>query len=236
VHGSVVGIEVVAGQSVAAGQPLVLIESMKMEVPIEAPASGRVLALHAAVGDVVEHDQPLVELELGAASVEAVVAPAPELDVPRADLSFVLERQAQTRDAARPDAIAKRHAAGGRSARENVADLVDAGSFVEYGALAVAAQRTRRTLDDLQRNTPADGLVTGIGSVNGRRCAVMAYDYTVLAGTQGVFNHLKSDRLLELAERMGLPVVLFAEGGGGRPGDVDWPIVAGLDCTTFARW
>jgi len=236
VHGSVIGIEVVAGQAVAAGQTLLLIESMKMELPVEAPAAGRVLALRVAVGDVVELEQLLIELALGAVAAPAAEATAPDLDRPRADLRHVIERHAQTQDAARPEAIAKRHAQGLRSARENVADLVDGGSFVEYGALAVAAQRSRRSLDDLQAHTPADGLITGIGSVSGRRCAVMAYDYTVLAGTQGVFNHKKSDRLLELAERLRLPVVLFAEGGGGRPGDVDWPIVAGLDCTTFARW
>jgi acetyl-CoA carboxylase carboxyltransferase component len=127
--------------------------------------------------------------------------------------------------------------------RENLDDLLDPGSFTEYGAMAVAAQRSRRPLAELIAQTPADGLITGIGTVNSgtvgperSRCAVMAYDYTVLAGTQGVFNHKKSDRLLELAGRLSLPVVLFAEGGGGRPGDVDWPIVAGLDCTTFARW
>ncbi|MDE2567156.1 MAG: biotin carboxylase, partial [Burkholderiales bacterium] len=154
---------------------------------------------------------------------------------PRVALQALLERQALTRDAARPDAVARRHAAGRRTARENLADLLDDGSFTEYGALAVAAQRSRRSLDDLQRHTPADGLVTGTGTVAGRPVAVMAYDYTVLAGTQGVFNHRKSDRLLALAAAQRLPVVLFAEGGGGRPGDVDWLGVAGLDCTTFAR-
>ena len=61
----------------------------------------------------------------------------------------------------------------------------------------------------------------------------MSYDYTVLAGTQGMRNHLKKDRLFEIAEHRRLPVVLFAEGGGGRPGDVDMPIVAGLDCRAF---
>ncbi len=153
--------------------------------------------------------------------------------MPRASLQAVLARQALTQDAARPEAVARRHAAGRRMARENIAELLDPGSFIEYGALAVAAQRSRRSLDDLQRATPADGLVTGTGTVAGRPVAVMAYDYTVLAGTQGVFNHAKSDRLLALAARHRWPLVLWAEGGGGRPGDVDWLGVAGLDCTTF---
>lgn len=236
VHGAVIGIEVVAGQAVAAGQTLLVQEAMKMEVPLQAPCAGTVRSIEAAVGDVAPEGQPLLLFAPGAESAAPpVAAPAPDPAVPRAALQAVLDRQALTADAARPEAIARRHAAGGRSARENLADLLDPGSFTEYGALAVAAQRSRRSLDDLQRNTPADGLVTGTGTVAGRPVAVMAYDYTVLAGTQGVFNHAKSDRLLALALAQRLPLVLFAEGGGGRPGDVDWLGVAGLDCTTFAR-
>jgi len=125
---------------------------------------------------------------------------------------------------------------GMRTARENIADLCDPDSFVEYGALAVAAQSRRRTADDLMRNTPADGMVTGIGCINGQRVVVMAYDFTVLAGTQGMRNHQKTDRMLSVALQNKLPVVLFAEGGGGRPGDVDLAIVAGLNLATFASF
>jgi acetyl-CoA carboxylase carboxyltransferase component len=237
VHGSVVAIEVEPGQAVARGQLLMLVEAMKMELTVEAPAAGRVLGVRVAVGDVVQAEAPLLDFEAGGVEDAALAAPAaPDLDTPRPDLAAVQALHGLTQDAARPQAMARRHTSGGRSARENVADLVDPGSWVEYGALAVAAQRSRRTVDDLRANTPADGLITGHGQVDGRPVAVLAYDYTVLAGTQGVFNHKKSDRLLELAGRWGWPVVLFAEGGGGRPGDVDWPIVAGLDCTTFARY
>jgi acetyl-CoA carboxylase carboxyltransferase component len=160
----------------------------------------------------------------------------------RGDLEEVLERRALTRDEARPDAVERRHAAGGRTARENVEDLVDPGSFVEYGRFAIAAQRGRRELDDLIARTPADGLVAGTARVNealfGERsaCAVLSYDYTVLAGTQGVLGHRKKDRLFELIERMRLPTVFFAEGGGGRPGDVDYPVVSALDTRAFALW
>jgi len=236
VHGAVIAIEVVAGQVVGAGQTLLLQEAMKMEVPLAAPRAGTVRAIRAAVGDVVAEGEPLIELWPAADDV-APPAPPPPPDParPRAALQAVLDRHALTLDDARPQALARRRAAGGRSARENVADLLDAGSFTEYGALAVAAQRSRRSLDDLQRNTPADGLITGTGTIGGRPVAVMAYDYTVLAGTQGVFNHRKSDRLLAVAAERRLPLVLFAEGGGGRPGDVDWLGVAGLDCTTFGR-
>ncbi|HEV2999148.1 MAG TPA: carboxyl transferase domain-containing protein [Solirubrobacteraceae bacterium] len=148
----------------------------------------------------------------------------------------MLARRALTLDDARPDAVARRHAAGGRTARENVADLVDPGSFVEYGRFAIAAQRARREVDDLIARTPADGLVAGTARVDGHPCAVLSYDYTVLAGTQGVLGHRKKDRLFELIERMRLPTVFFAEGGGGRPGDTDHPVVSALDTRAFALW
>ena len=136
-------------------------------------------------------------------------------------------------DAARPDAVAKRHGHGLRTARENIADLVDAGTFVEYGPLVLAAQRARRPIEELIERTPADGLVAGIGRVDGRPTAVASYDYMVLAGTQGHQNHRKKDRLFEVVERQRLPLVLFAEGGGGRPGDTDVPVVSGLDVLAF---
>ena len=160
----------------------------------------------------------------------------------RNDLTELRARRALTEDAARPEAVERRHAAGGRTARENVEDLVDPGSFVEYGRFAVAAQRLRRDLQELIERTPADGLVAGTASVNGElfgeraACAVLSYDYTVLAGTQGALGHLKKDRLFELIERMRLPTVFFAEGGGGRPGDTDVPVVSSLHVRAFALW
>jgi acetyl-CoA carboxylase carboxyltransferase component len=240
VHGAVIGIEVARGDEVAAGRVLLVQEAMKMEVPLVAPAAGRVGAIHAAVGEVVEEGAALIEFESapGGAADPAPASASEGANAPpreRAALSRLRARRALIDDAARPEAMARRRAGGLRSARENVADLFDAGSFVEYGAFAVAAQRSRRALAELERQTPADGLISGVGQVAGRSVAVLAYDYTVLAGTQGVFNHRKADRLLELAARERWPLVLFAEGGGGRPGDVDWLGVAGLDCPTFAR-
>jgi acetyl-CoA carboxylase carboxyltransferase component len=159
------------------------------------------------------------------------------------DHAELARRRALTEDAARPDAVERRHAQGGRTARENIADLIDAGSFVEYGRFAIAAQQKRRALDDLIERTPADGLVAGTARVNGElfgpeqsACAVLAYDYTVLAGTQGTIGHRKKDRLFELIERMRLPTVFFAEGGGGRPGDTDYPYVSWLDVPAFTLW
>jgi acetyl-CoA carboxylase carboxyltransferase component len=157
-------------------------------------------------------------------------------------LADLLRRRSITEDGARPEAVERRHAAGARTARENIADLVDPGSFVEYGRFAIAAQRQRRELDELVRRTPADGLVAGTARVNGElfgdhsACGVLSYDYTVLAGTQGALGHRKKDRLFELIERMRLPTVFFAEGGGGRPGDTDHPVVSALDVRAFALW
>lgn len=164
--------------------------------------------------------------------------PAPERQTTaepvRAELAEVRERQAALLDSARTEATAKRHAAGRRTARENLADLMDDGSWLEYGGLAVAAQRSRRPLADLAEATPADGVLTGVGRVDGVRVGAVAYDYTVLAGTQGLTGHRKTDRLLDVAAREDLPVVVFAEGGGGRPNDTDHPTVAGLELMTFA--
>jgi acetyl-CoA carboxylase carboxyltransferase component len=156
-----------------------------------------------------------------------------ETDAVRADLAAVRSRHELGLDAARPEAVERRRARRRRTARENLADLVDEGSYVEYGPLLFAAQERRRPKDELIANTPADGLVAGVADIDGNPCVAMSYDYTVLAGTQGMRGHQKKDRLFEIAERRRLPLVLFAEGGGGRPGDVDFPIVAGLDCRAF---
>ena len=158
------------------------------------------------------------------------------------DLDELRRRRALTEDAARPEAVERRRAAGGRTARQNIANLVDPGSFVEYGRYTIAAQRGRRELQELIERTPADGLIAGTGRVNGdlfgerAACAVLSYDYAVLAGTQGALGHRKKDRLFELIERMRLPTVFFAEGGGGRPGDTDYPVVSALDVRAFALW
>lgn len=236
---------VAVGDAVAAGTELGVLEAMKMEHVLLAPQAGTITQRLAEAGAYVAQDQPLLVL----AAAEGVQADAraqqiaQDPDHIRADLRRVIDRHAFTLDTARPEAMAKRHAQGGRSARENIADLCDAGSFIEYGALAIAAQTRRRSMDDLIANTPADGMVTGMGSINGAqfgqersRAVVMSYDATVLAGTQGARNHAKTDRMLGIALAQKLPVVLFAEGGGGRPGDTDTPVVAGLHVHTFAAY
>ncbi len=222
------------GTEVEEGTTVALLESMKMEHAVPAPVSGRVVSVAVAAGDRVRVGDLLARVEEGdgtpAAPVETTVTAAGD----RPELAELAARRALLADAARPEAVARRHGHGLRTARENIADLCDPGTFVEYGGFVVAAQRGRRDADDLQRRTVADGLVGGIGRVDGRPCALVSYDYTVLAGTQGQMNHRKKDRLFELVERLRLPVVLFAEGGGGRPGDTDNAVVTGLDTVAFA--
>ncbi len=226
------------GEVVAAGAPLVVLEAMKMEHELVAPTACRVLDWLADVDEMVHEAQPLLRLQplADAAPADWAQTATARDDQPRADLRALADRLAWTADAARPDAVARRHAAGRLTAREIVAALCDPGSFSEVGALAVAAQRTRRSDDDLMRHTPADGLVCGTARVGGIPAVVLVYDATVLAGTQGMRNHQKTDRLLQLAARRRLPVLLWAEGGGGRPGDVDMPVVAGLHVPTFAAF
>ncbi len=243
-QGCVVNIEVIEGDAVEAGQKLIVLESMKMEHVITADRSGFVRSICVSLNDAVNSGTPLMfieeaEVAAGLKAKEAVI----DLNAIRPDLAGVIERHAFTLDENRPEAVAKRRRKERRTARENVNDLCDPDSFIEYGPLAVAAQRSRRSIDDLIKNTPADGLIAGIGTVNRdifgekkARCMVLAYDFTVLAGTQGLMNHKKMDRMLHIANQWRLPTVFFAEGGGGRPGDTDANVVAGLDLTTFSRF
>ncbi len=249
---TVAAVPVAVGDVVDAGAPVVVLEVMKMEHPVSVSVRCHIESVMVSVDDSVLPGQVLAAITLVAdderSSVTADVrseGASPSHARPsgggvRADLAELGRRRALLDDGARPEAVAKRHGRGQRTARENVADLCDDGSFQEYGGFAFAAQEGRRSREDLLARTPADGLITGIGRVNGHlvdedraRCAVVAYDYTVLAGTQGQRNHHKKDRIFELADRLRLPVVLFAEGGGGRPGDTDVPVIAGLDTRAF---
>jgi len=258
-QGTIVDRYVDAGSPVTAGTVVALIESMKMHHEIVSPIDGVVDELLIDAGTTLMAGDPVMHVAAGVALADTpssgpggAVLPPPtgeirRPDVPpsgldRPDLVEVIERHAAGLDPARPDAVEKRRARGRRTARENVADLIDEGTLVEYGPTVVAAQRRRRELDDLIANTPADGLIGGLAEVNGElfgsggrsaKVAVMSYDYTVLAGTQGYQNHRKKDRLIEVAEQLDVPIVFFTEGGGGRPGDTDAHGISGLDCLAF---
>ncbi len=249
-QGTIVAVFVEAGAPVAAGDVLALVESMKMHHEIVAPVSGVVDSLAVSQGDTVAIGQQFACITEGAGPLEvhpaSGAAPASPIGLERDDLREVIARHEIGLDAQRPRAVERRRSRGHRTARENIGDLVDDGTFVEYGPLVIAAQRRRRSVEDLIASTPADGLVGGIGEVNGElfgsgsssrasKVVAVSYDYTVLAGTQGTQNHRKKDRLFEVAEQLRIPIVFFTEGGGGRPGDTDGIGVSGLDCLAF-RW
>jgi acetyl/propionyl-CoA carboxylase alpha subunit/acetyl-CoA carboxylase carboxyltransferase component len=243
-QGTIVAIEVAEGDLVRPGQQIAVLESMKMEHLVTAPHGGKVTKIAVGTGITLMHGEPILFLEPAdidghdAAEEEAI-----DLDYIRPDLAESIARHAITLDENRPASVERRRNTNQRTARENISHLVDEGSFVEYGSLAIAAQRRRRKLEDLVKNTPADGLITGVATVNadkfgseGARCMVIAYDYTVLAGTQGHMNHKKIDRMLGLVEQWRMPLVFYAEGGGGRPGDTDRLGMTGLDGPSFVQF
>jgi len=229
IQGTIVSVEVATGDLVRAGQLLVVMEAMKMQHEVRAQVSGAVARVEVAVGDTVWQDHTLLVIEerevaAGDASDEDEV----DLDYIRPDLADVMDRRATTHDDYRTTATESRHSRGQRTVEENVDNLYDPGTVIEYGSIVLAAQARRRSLDELIEKSPRDGMITAIGSVNGHlfpeptnRVATIAYDYTVFAGTQGNRNHAKTDRMVQVVRNARLPVVLFAEGGGGRPGDTD---------------
>jgi acetyl-CoA carboxylase carboxyltransferase component/biotin carboxyl carrier protein len=243
-QGTIVAIEVREGDLVRPGQQIAVLESMKMEHLVTAPHGGRVTKIAAEAGVTLMQDEAILFLE--PAEIDAHDIEEDEdvdLDHIRPDLAELIARHAITLDENRPASVERRRKTNQRTARENIAQLVDDGSFVEYGSLAIAAQRRRRKVDDLIMNTPADGLISGVATVNAEkfgaesaRCMVISYDYTVLAGTQGHMNHKKIDRMLGLAEQWRLPLVFYAEGGGGRPGDTDRLGMTGLDGPSFVQF
>ena len=243
-QGTIVAIDVREGDLVRPGQQIAVLESMKMEHLVTAPHGGRVTRVAAEAGVTLMQDEAILYLEPAEIDAHDVAEEEDvDLDHIRPDLAELIERHAITLDENRPASVERRRKTNQRTARENIAQLVDEGSFVEYGSLAIAAQRRRRAVDDLIRNTPADGLISGVATVNAEkfgadaaRCMVIAYDYTVLAGTQGHMNHKKIDRMLGLAEQWRMPLVFYAEGGGGRPGDTDRLGMTGLDGPSFVQF
>lgn len=241
---AVISIDVSDGQTVAKDQIVAIVESMKMQTALTAPVAGTVANLSIALGATIQAGQLVCEIKPTDADSVADSAPMIEATGTDNSLQQLNQQLAFTHDDARPEAVAKRHAKAYRTARENLYDLCDDESFVEYGQLAVAAQRDRKTAESLKTDTPADGVITGLATINSAefgpqasQVAVIVNDYSVLAGTQGYFHHRKIDRILDQASKFGLPVVMYTEGGGGRPGDTDVKTqIAGLDVPSFANW
>ena len=244
IQGTIVSIDVAVGDEVRAGQQLAVVEAMKMEHVIAAAHDGIVRQVTMAAGDVVREAYPMIFVEEASVSGgQAVTEETVDLDHIRDDLQENYDRHAFTLDENRPEAVAKRHSRGGRMPRENIAELMDAGSFKEYWPLVVARQHKRQDIETLRKRTPGDGVVAGTGTINAdlfgeeaARAMVVHYDYTVLAGTQGARNHYKQDRMFELALRFRMPIVLFGEGGGGRPGDDSTGPAVAFDTHTFTQF
>lgn len=237
----IVSVDVTQGQQVRRGQQVAVIEAMKAELVVNAHVTGMVHQVLVSAGLQIFDGHPILfiqPMEIEGEEDETVAEI--DLDAIRPDLAEVLERHRMLLDEARPESVARRRKTGGRTARENIADLVDPDSFVEYGGLIMAMQRSRRTVEELIRISPADGFVSGMARVNGdkfsedkARCMVLAYDYMVFAGTQGFMAHRKKDRMFELAYKLRVPLILFSEGGGGRPGDSDYVGSGGLELRSF---
>jgi pyruvate/2-oxoglutarate dehydrogenase complex dihydrolipoamide acyltransferase (E2) component len=219
-QGTIVSVDVSVGDEVATGQQLMLIESMKMHHSIESPCDGSITALLVEAGATVMAGVPVATVEPGIVRPQrAADAAGADLTAVRPDLAEVQSRHEIGLDAARPTAVGQRRAVGRRTARENVADLVDDGSFVEYGPVVIAAQRRRRAVQDLIERTPADGMIGGIGTVNGHLFEGRAGGGSVIR-LHGPRRHAgpaepPQRTVCSTAETMRLPVVFFTEGGGG---------------------
>ena len=244
IQGTIVSLDVAVDDEVRRGQQVAVVEAMKMEHVIAADRDGVVRQITMAAGDVVREGYPIVFIEEAEVTGDATAA-AEELDPDyiRPDLELAYERHAYVLDENRPEAVAKRYARGYRMPRENIEQLADPGSFKEYWPLIVARQHTRHDMETLRKNTPADGLIAGLCTINAdlfgeeaARAMLVHYDYTVLAGTQGGRNHYKQDRMFELAERFRIPLILFGEGGGGRPGDDSKGPGVAFDTDTFTQF
>ena len=241
---AVVSVAVKSGQEVGQGEIIATVESMKMQTAIESPVAGTVVDLNVTVGETIQSNHEICRVEESIGSNSAVKKTQSKAVDAQDPLDMLNQELESSLDSSRTKAVTKRHSKGYRTARENLQQLCDDGSFVEYGQLAVAAQRDRMSTDKLKSDTAADGVITGLATINrdqfgehATQVAIVINDYTVLAGTQGYFHHRKIDRILEQAKRSFLPVVMYTEGGGGRPGDTDVKIqIAGLDVPTFATW
>ena len=234
IQGTVVSVLVAEGDTVHAGQQVAVMEAMKMEHVIKAAVSGIVRGVTVAEGDIIIEGHPLVyveEADVGAGDLLADEAIDP--DFIRGDLQQLIDRLSYTLDENRPEAVAKRRKRGYRMPRENIAQLIDEGSLLEYWPLIVAPEHQRYDEETLRKNTPADGLVAGTCTINAglfgeeaARACIISHDYTVMAGTGSTRTGDKLKRMIDLCHRFTLPLVFFAEGGGGRSGDDSTPGVA----------
>ncbi len=236
--GVVVDLAVTLGEEVQQGQLLAILESMKVQIRIEADCAGVVSAINAVIDESIERDASLFEIDQqSASSSQTLTRSDVSSEGPHPLIAQFEERKELSLDSSRTVARDKRHSKGYRTARENLAALCSPDNFQEYGQFAVAAQRQKHDYQELKTSSAADGIITGIAKINGQKTALVVNDYSVMAGTQGFFHHQKLDRILAVAKEQNLPVIMFTEGGGGRPSDTDVTTVnSGLQCASFGAW
>lgn len=236
--GVVVELAVTLGEEVQQGQLLAILESMKVQIRIEADCAGVVSVINAVIDESIERDASLFEIDQqSASSSQTLTRSDVSSEGPHPLIAQFEERKELSLDSSRTVARDKRHSKGYRTARENLAALCSPDNFQEYGQFAVAAQRQKHDYQELKTSSAADGIITGIAKINGQKTALVVNDYSVMAGTQGFFHHQKLDRILAVAKEQSLPVIMFTEGGGGRPSDTDVTTVnSGLQCTSFGAW
>ena len=229
-QGTILEITVAEGDPVREGQQMFVMDSMKMEHLIKSDVGGILRQLTVAVGDVVYEGHPLAfieEADVGEAIVEEKVEI--DLDYIPERLQEFFELQAMGWDENRKEWVDKRHAKGKMTQRECLAELIDEGSWFEMGELVLPARHMIMSDEFLRRRAPGDGMITGIATVNRdlfdeqRSTTLIAmYDETVWAGTQGMMGHQKTDRMIKIADEQATPLIIWAEGAGGRSGDTDF--------------
>ncbi len=124
------------------------------------------------------------------------------------------QRRAASLELGGAERVARQHNQGKLTARQRVDLLFDGDSFEEIGQLASHVHTPVTTIPD--KHTPADGVVTGFGKIEGRPAGVIAEDFTVLGGSLGINNFNKKNRMIELAQRDKLPIVWLFDGAGAR--------------------
>ncbi|PPJ52821.1 hypothetical protein CBER1_11298 [Cercospora berteroae] len=235
--GVVFSLKVSEGDKVSVGQELVVLAAMKMEHSVQSAHNGVVAKIPVTQGQQINSGEALIfimpdEGDASANASDAIETEDPE--VLRPELEELNERKAAVRYAGRKKDVEKRHANGYLTGRENLDLLIDENSFVEFGDLVVAAQKKRYSMSHLITRTSGDGIIVGWGTMEAHPVAIVLGDYLVLAGTQGHFHHEKLDRIFASVIAHPAPLVLYAEGGGGRPGDTDVLSTTGLETPSFA--
>ncbi|MGN6522634.1 MAG: acyl-CoA carboxylase subunit beta [Actinomycetes bacterium] len=138
---------------------------------------------------------------------------APDIHTSAGKLADLHRRNDEAVHAGSARAVDKQHAKGKKTARERISQLLDEGSFIEMDELA----RHRSTNFGLDRDRPyGDGVVTGYGTVDGRQVCVFAQDFTVFGGSLGEVFGEKIVKVMDLAAKIGCPVIGINDSGGAR--------------------